>query len=104
MLFTTAAFALLFLPLVLIGFFLIGRRSQKGAAAWLCLASLFFYGWWMPVFTLLLVASISLNFMLGRAIVTRAAGVAPGAWLTLGVATNLLLLGYFKYANFSSTT
>lgn len=107
MLFTAAAFVLLFLPVTLAGFFLVGRRYRTGAAIWLLLASLFFYGYWMPEFTLLLVVSILINFGIGLRLVAsrRVAGVASGAgasrlWLTGGIAFNLGLLGYFKYANF----
>lgn len=103
MLFTTAAFLLLFLPVTLVGFFVLGRRSHAAAAGWLFLASLFFYGYWMPMFTLLLLASIGTNFVAGRHIAQR---VRSGAqteakrWLVLGLVFNLGLLGYFKYANF----
>ena len=37
MLFTSAGFAFLYLPVVFAGFFLIGRRSEWLAAAWLLL-------------------------------------------------------------------
>lgn len=101
MLFTTATFAFLFLPLVLAGYYLLGRRTQTGAAAWLLAASLFFYGYWMPVFTLLLVASIVTNFQCGKLIARTVPGsVAARAWLAAGVVFNLGLLAYFKYANF----
>ncbi|WP_029000195.1 MBOAT family O-acyltransferase [Azohydromonas australica] len=103
MLFTTATFVLLFLPAALAGFFVLGRRSQRAAAAWLFGVSLFFYGWWMPKFTLLLLASIGINFSLGLRIARVVDAQGQGAarrWLALGVAFNLLLLGYFKYANF----
>ena len=101
MLFTTAQFVLLFLPLTLLGFFIAGRSSHRAAAAWLLLASLFFYGWWMPVFTLLLLASIGCNFAVGLRIARAGAGsVRARRWLVLGIVFNLSLLGYFKYANF----
>jgi alginate O-acetyltransferase complex protein AlgI len=104
MLFTTATFILLFLPITLAGFFLIGQRSRSAAAAWLLLASLFFYSYWMPEFTLLLLASIATNFWIGlRLLVAQKADGTGGrlrVWLTLGVIFNLGLLGYFKYANF----
>ena len=102
MLFTTFAFAVGFLPLVFAGFFLLGRTAPRAAAAWLCLASLFFYGYWMPMFTLLLVASIAVNFGVGRA-VALAKEADPGrarVLLIVGVVFNLGLLSYFKYANF----
>ena len=68
MLFTTSTFAFLFLPIVLLGYYWIGRRSMDAAAAWLFAASVFFYGYWMPEFTLLLLASIAVNFRVGAAI------------------------------------
>ncbi|MCW5661951.1 MAG: MBOAT family protein [Burkholderiaceae bacterium] len=103
MLFTTPAFILLFLPITLAGYYLLGRRWHLAAAGWLLAASLFFYGYWMPEFTLLLVASISCNFAIGRHIADRAhQGAKPAAkrWMILGIALNLGLLAYFKYANF----
>lgn len=103
MLFTTLAFACGFLPVVFVVFYLLGRGSHAAAAAWLFLASLFFYGYWMPAFTLLLLASIAANYGFGRAI---AGAMAAGdrrrgrAWLVAGVVFDLGLLSYYKYANF----
>jgi alginate O-acetyltransferase complex protein AlgI len=95
-LFTSALFAWVYLPLVVGGFFLIGRWSQRGAALWLFLASVAFYSVWMPEFTALLMASIVFNFWVGRTLsITKHRG-----WLILGVAVNILVLAYFKYANF----
>lgn len=103
MLFTTLAFACGFLPVVFVVFYLLGRASHAAAAAWLFLASLFFYGYWMPAFTLLLLGSIAANYGFGRAI---AGAMAAGdrrrgkAWLVAGIVFDLGLLSYFKYANF----
>jgi len=100
-LFTTATFAFVFLPLVLAGYYLLGRRSPTWAAAWLLVASVFFYGYWMPIFTLLLLASIAGNFWFGKRIAqTVARSASSKAWLTAGVVFDLGLLAYFKYANF----
>jgi len=100
-LFTTATFAFVFLPLVLAGYYLLGRRSPTWAAAWLLAASVFFYGYWMPVFTLLLLASIAGNFAFGKRIAqTKVGSRAANIWLTAGIVFDLGLLGYFKYANF----
>jgi alginate O-acetyltransferase complex protein AlgI len=102
-LFTTAAFALLYLPIVLLGFFAIGRRSPAAAALWLFAASVFFYGYWMPAFTLLLLGSIVVNFTVGlRLLAARRLndGAAARRWLTAGVVFDLGVLGYFKYADF----
>ncbi len=46
MLFNSYEFMLVFLPIVLTGFFLVGARGRTEAAiGWLVIASLFFYGW-----------------------------------------------------------
>ncbi len=102
MLFTTAAFAFVFLPIALLGFFALGHWTGRGAAFWLFLCSVVFYGYWMPEFTLLLLASIALNFFIGRRITTALTGHASAArlWLVAGLALNLALLAYFKYTNF----
>ena len=99
MLFTTAVFAYLFLPIAMVGFFAAARVSHLAAASWLFAASVFFYGYWMPEFTLLLLASICGNFAIGMRI-ARAPRPAAKYWMVFGVAANLLLLGWFKYANF----
>ena len=103
MLFTTATFLLVFLPATLTGFFLLGRSWPTAAAVWLLLASLVFYAYWMPIFTLLLLASMAVNFAVGRCIVSALKSTNPGAakgWMIVGIAFNLALLFYFKYANF----
>lgn len=106
MLFTSITFSCLFLPVVLAGFFGIGRFSHKSAALWLFVASVFFYGYWMPEFTLLLLVSVVGNFLVGKKISELANGSAASdriqskKWLVFGVTANLVLLGKFKYANF----
>ena len=106
MLFTTTAFIFYFLPLVWAGFFAIGRVSHRGAALWLLMASVFFYGFWMPEYTLLLLASILGNYWLGVRIGTAVDADSIGhkqvakRWLVVAVTANLALLSYYKYANF----
>jgi alginate O-acetyltransferase complex protein AlgI len=102
MLFSSYIFLFLFLPTTLIGFGLLSRyRGVKAAKIWLVLASLFFYGWWNPVYVGLILASMMFNYRVGRHIGQRVRlGRRVGGVLFLGVAGNLALLGYFKYANF----
>ncbi|MBU0603263.1 MAG: MBOAT family protein [Gammaproteobacteria bacterium] len=103
MLFNSYEFLLAFLPLTFFGFFALARLSHAVAAAWLCLASLVFYSWWHPVHVLLLLGSITFNFLVGSAISTaHNTGQALHArrLLWFGVVADLALLGYFKYANF----
>ena len=103
MLFNSFPFIFLFLPVTLFGFFILGRREHKFAAAWIAAASVFFYGWWNPAFVLLLLASIVCNFGFGAKLARLHAagqGRQAGRLLTVAVAANLLLLGYYKYTNF----
>ncbi len=101
-LFHTPAFALGFLPIALIAFFLCGRYGGHRAAM-LCLVlfSLTFYGWWNPIHVPLLLGSLAANLFFARRIAARP---SSRAWLTGGIAFNLLLLGWFKYADFAAQT
>jgi alginate O-acetyltransferase complex protein AlgI len=106
-LFNSYEFLLAFLPIVVAGYFLLNGvgsrlRGNDGLGnLWLVAASFFFYAWWRVEFVWLLVASIAVNYMVGRSIVVRAVQNRPTkALLIMGIAFNLLLLGYFKYANF----
>ena len=103
MLFNSGVFLLCFLPVTVAGFFLLARIGHALALAWLAAASLFFYAWWNPPLVLLLLASIVFNFLVARIVVAARHGgreAAASRWMYAGVAGDLLLLGYFKYANF----
>ena len=101
MLFNSYAFLFGFLPLVLLLYFLAGRRSALAAIAFLAAASLFFYGWWNPRYLLLLAGSVSFNYLVGRRLARNPARArGDQAMLWLGVAGNLTVLGAFKYASF----
>lgn len=102
MLFNSPEFLLLFLPIVLAGFYLLQLSSNKRiGAGFLVLASLFFYGWWEPAYLLLIMASILFNFAMARAIAARPyPGRLAKPLLIIGIAANLGALGFFKYANF----
>jgi len=102
-LFNSHAFIFLFLPLTALVFFALGRFSVKLAAGWLAATSLFFYGWWNPAYVLLLLASILFNFTAGSAIArAHAAGdvLRSRRLMQLAIVANLVLLAYYKYANF----
>jgi len=106
-LFNSPAFIVGFLPVTLLIFFALGRHSIFWARVWLSGASLFFYGWWNPVYLLLIVTSIIFNFYCAQALqrydaVSSYLGTAPSkrTILILGLAFNLGVLGYFKYFMF----
>ena len=112
MLFNSHVFVLLFLPVTLAVHALLGRLPDTAPARlWLLAASLVFYGWWSWTYLGLLLASLLANYALGRAIRAARAGhpanAAPDpgrALMLLGVALNLALLGWFKYATFLAGT
>jgi len=98
-LFNSYEFLLFFLPATIAGYFFLNRF--RAGNIWLVAASFFFYAWWRVEFLPLLFASVAVNFIVGRAVMRRAAmGLPTRTLLTAGIAFDLLLLGYFKYANF----
>jgi len=102
MLFNSYGFIFLFVPVVVCGYFLIHSLNRpRTALAWLVLCSLLFYGWWNPPYVLLLAASVLANYGVG--LLLNSTARSPNSRklaLAAGVAGNLALLGYFKYANF----
>lgn len=101
MLFNSYVFIFLFLPAVLLGFFQLSRISHQYAAAWLALASLFFYGYWNPAYIGLLLGSIICNYAFGTWIAkSNVLGRRKFHLLVVAICSNLFLLGYYKYANF----
>ncbi|MCP5141898.1 MAG: MBOAT family protein [Gammaproteobacteria bacterium] len=112
MLFNSYEFLFAFLPLTLVVYFLITARHLELGIAWLVLASLFFYAWWNPIYLVLIVISMLFNYGIGEALSNAyrrgrrpdSDGGRMRAWLIGGVAANLVVLGYFKYAAFLAGT
>jgi alginate O-acetyltransferase complex protein AlgI len=104
MLFNSYAFILGFLPPALALFFFLGRLNGVWAAAWLASASIAFYGYWSPKYIALLLGSVAFNFLCGRAIAKRAPGAGGRRILFASVAANLILLGFYKYADFFASS
>jgi alginate O-acetyltransferase complex protein AlgI len=100
MLFNSYSFIFLFLPTALLGFFLLARINRTSAATWLAFASLVFYGYWSVKYVPLLLCSVAFNFGAGKLISVRAQSRSGKALLTGAVSANLLLLGFYKYADF----
>ncbi len=94
--FNSYLFIFIFMPIAAAGFFLLGRSGRyPWAVAWLVGASLVFYGWWNPLFLLVMAGSILFNYYWGKAVSRGSRSL-----LAIGIAANLGLLGYFKYADF----
>lgn len=102
MLFNSYIFILVFLPITLIGFIILERisKSRSVSLAWLVLASLFYYGWWEPVYVALILGSMVANFFIGIRLSSDVKRLRRWILLIVGIALNLSLLGYFKYYNF----
>jgi alginate O-acetyltransferase complex protein AlgI len=101
MLFNSYTFVFIFLPFTLLVFFGLNRSGpRKMAIAWLVACSLFFYAWYRPANLLLLGASLTFNFLLGIYLGRHVGRHRSKVALVCGLAANLAVLSYFKYANF----
>jgi alginate O-acetyltransferase complex protein AlgI len=104
MLFNSYQFIFLFLPLTLIVYFVLNKRKLTLVSkAWLTLASLFFYGWWNPVYIPLIVGSILFNYAIGTLLAKKRelwGDSKKKTALIIGIVGNLGLLCYFKYTDF----
>jgi len=106
MLFSSITFLYYFLPLVLIIYFIAPKKLKNVV---LLISSLIFYGWGEPIYILLMLLSIAVQYGLGILIEKHTDTKLARFWLVLSVIFSLTLLGYFKYtnffiANFSSAT
>lgn len=97
MLFNSIEFLLIFLPLSLAGFYWFNsRNSQQAGVAFLAAASLVFFAYWDGRYILLLAGSMAWNWWVARGLMKS----PSKRLLALGIGGDLLILGYFKYANF----
>lgn len=94
MLFSSLLFLWVFLPIVVLVTWLVPPTWRNG---WLLVMSLLFYLWGGVGYIVILGQSIVLNYLIGRALKVFPDAAAYLLWLGIGL--NLLLLGYFKYAN-----
>jgi len=86
-----------FLPLVLAGYYALSPRPQ---VAFLLAASYVFYGWWDWRFLSLLAISTVVDYTVGLSLRQSQDERRRRLLLLLSVATNLGILGFFKYFNF----
>ena len=108
MVFSSYIFIFAFLPLVLLGFYLLPRliaapgRLRRVQNLLLIAASLVFYGYYNVKYLLLIAASILVNFSLALGIQQESDRRRKLSRLcfVLGVLFNVFLIGYFKYYDF----
>jgi D-alanyl-lipoteichoic acid acyltransferase DltB (MBOAT superfamily) len=72
-------------------------KGTRFRSLWLLIASYVFYGWWNPLYLLLIAYSTSVDYLVVSAMSRW--GRRP-LWLCLSIANNLSLLGFFKYGKF----
>lgn len=101
MVFSSLPFLFLFLPAVLLGYYLLRGRARN---YFLLLANLIFYAYGEPVYLLLMLASILVNY--GAAVLIERQRVQSRKRIVLiaAVALNLAALGWFKYTGLVTDT
>jgi alginate O-acetyltransferase complex protein AlgI len=84
-------FFLLFYPVFLL------TKNTRFKNPWLLFCSYLFYGWWNPLYLVLIAWSTSVDFSM---VALMARSRRRGLWLSLSLINNLALLGFFKYGAF----
>ena len=95
MVFSSGVFLFLFLPALLIVYYLVKNRSVRNYL--LLLASVSFYAWGEPVFMFIMLVSILINWFIT---LIMSGASRKKFWLILAISLDVLLLGVFKYAGF----
>ncbi len=104
MLFNSYIFIFLFLPICIVGYFLINKtKKYQLGHVFLLGMSLWFYGYFNPGYLLIIISSVLINYTLYRWMKKRQSLPEPKATkpiMILGVACNLGIIFYFKYMDF----
>ena len=100
MLFSSTVFLFFFFPVVFVVYYLFSF-SRLLQNVWLFAASLLFYAWGEPIYVLLMLASIVVNWFAGLGVEhLRSRPKAKKTVLVLACIANLGALGVFKYTGF----
>lgn len=101
MVFSSLNFLCVFLPLVLLAHYIVPREWKNTV---LLAGSLVFYAYGEAEYLVLLLLSISINYVAGLHLAALKDGPERRWLLAADVILNLLLLGYFKYSGFLMDT
>ena len=97
MLFNSYEFIFLFLPFTFFTYFYLNKkRLTEVAKGFLVLSSLFLNVIYLP----LILGSMVFNYCFGVELNKENSKISKKFILILGIAANLMLLGYFKYSDF----
>ena len=103
MLFNSYIFIFFFLPLSFFVYFYLNKlRLTKVSKIFLVCASLFFYSWWNLDYLPLIIGSIFFNYLISKLLINNnyRSKIPKKIYLVFGIFANIMLLGYFKYADF----
>ncbi len=98
MLFNSFIFVFAFLPVTYGVFWAL--RSADARYRWLTVTGYFFYGWWDWRFCFLMLTSTVVSYWAGRLMLQWTDQPRRRLALTVPIVFDLMLLGFFKYANF----
>src|SRR5271168_1215043 len=102
MLFNSLVFLFLFLPIAYFGFWRL--RTKKHRYIWLTVACYIFYGTWNYKFCALMAFSTAVSYFAGLAMLGVTDSRRRKLFLIIPVTIDLLLLGFFKYFNFTASS
>lgn len=101
MVFSSTIFLCVYLPLVLLGYYIC---PKKGRNLFLLIVSLVFYAWGEPKYVFLMIFSILINYVFGRLMdKNRGRQKRMKLMLVLSVVIDIGLLSVFKYTDFIIT-
>jgi alginate O-acetyltransferase complex protein AlgI len=101
-LFNSVIFIAVFLPVCYLVFWTL--RSAEARYVWLTVSGYVFYGYWDARFCLLMAFSTVVSYTAGRGFLQWTDPHRRKLCLVIPVTLDLLLLGFFKYANFAAGT
>ena len=97
MVFSSFTFLFVFLPLVFLMYFVVKKRNYRNIV--LFIFSLIFYAWGEPVYVLLMILSIIVNYIIALKM-EKATSSRKKKLMIMDVIFNLGIIGFFKYGNF----
>lgn len=100
MVFSTIIFLCAFLPITIIGYYLM---PGQGKNIFLLLLSLLFYAWGEPVYVFIMLFSILCNYILGM-MLAKCKETRRKPWVITAILVNLAVLCVFKYTGFIVST
>ncbi|AUN14222.1 membrane-bound O-acyltransferase family protein [Paraclostridium sordellii] len=97
MVFSSLVFLFVFLPLIIFIYY-ISKDKYKNYL--ILTASLFFYAWGEPIYIVIMLLSIAVNFIFGKKVCKDNIQSNRKIWLVMSIVFNISMLGIFKYTGF----